>query len=93
MSGLKFTLSLHFTNHFYQTICLGLKKLYSDLRQPHEFSENEQMQMAFTTDEFLELAIESWSEWHLNPQPLNFVQTLKPTDINTNIYMYICIYI
>ena len=32
--------------------------------------------MAFTTDGFFEVAIESWPEWDLNPQSLNFVQTL-----------------
>ena len=26
--------------------------------------------------EFLEVAIESWSEWDLNPRPLNSVQML-----------------
>ena len=31
--------------------------------------------MVFTTEEgFLEIAIESWPEWNLNPQPLNSVQ-------------------
>ena len=32
--------------------------------------------MVFTTEGFFEVAIESWPEWHLNPPPLNFVQTL-----------------
>ena len=32
--------------------------------------------MAFTNEEFLEVPIESWSEWDLNPQPQNYVQTL-----------------
>ena len=32
--------------------------------------------MVFTTDGFFEVAIESWPEWDLNPQPLNSVQTL-----------------
>ena len=58
------------------------------------------MQMVLTTEEFLEVVIESWSEWDLNPQPLNFVQTLKLTElsghyiyinINTNIFIYIYI--
>ena len=35
------------------------------------------MQMVFITKEFLEVATEGWPEWDLNPQPLNFVQTLK----------------
>ena len=30
----------------------------------------------FTTEEFFEVAIESWPEWDLNPRPLNSVQTL-----------------
>ena len=28
------------------------------------------------TDGFFEVALESWPEWDLNPQPLNSVQTL-----------------
>ena len=32
--------------------------------------------MVFTTEGFLEVAIESWPEWDLNPRPLNSVQTL-----------------
>ena len=32
--------------------------------------------MVFTTEEFFEVAIESWPEWSLNPRPLNSVQTL-----------------
>ena len=61
--------------------------------------ENEQM-MVFTTEEFLVVAIESWSEWNLNPRPLNSVQTPKPTELSghhvyiyTHIYIYIFIYI
>ena len=38
-------------------------------RQSHEFSENQQMKMVFTTEEFLEVAIKCWFEWDLNPQP------------------------
>ena len=38
--------------------------------------------MVFTTEEFLAGAIESWSEWNLNPWPLNFVQMLKPTELS-----------
>ena len=30
----------------------------------------------FTTEGFLEVVIESWLEWDLNPRPLNSVQTL-----------------
>ena len=32
--------------------------------------------MVFTTEGFLEVAIESCPEWYLNPRPLNFFQTL-----------------
>ena len=32
--------------------------------------------MVFTIDGFFEVAKESWSEWDLNPRPLNSVQTL-----------------
>ena len=32
--------------------------------------------MVFSTGGFLEVAIESLSEWYLNPRPLNSVQTL-----------------
>ena len=33
------------------------------------------MYMVFTTERFLEVVIESWPEWNLDPQPLNSVQT------------------
>ena len=39
-------------------------------------SYNIYIYMVFTTEGFLEVAIESWSEWDLNPRPLNSVQTL-----------------
>ena len=32
--------------------------------------------MTFTTEGFFEVAIESWSEWDLNPLPLNSIQML-----------------
>ena len=32
--------------------------------------------MVFITGAFFDVAIESWSEWDLNPEPLNSVQTL-----------------
>ena len=32
--------------------------------------------MVFITEEFIEVAIESWTEWDLNPRPLSSVQTL-----------------
>ena len=34
------------------------------------------MYMVFTTEGLSEVGIESWPEWDLNPQPLNFVQML-----------------
>ena len=47
------------------------------------------------TEEFLEIAIESWSEWDLNPRPLNSAETLKLIELSgQNIYIrYIYIYI
>ena len=38
--------------------------------------------MVFTTEEFFEVAIESWPEWVLNPTPLNSIQTLQPTELS-----------
>ena len=46
------------------------------------FSGKEEIQMVFTTEEFLEVAIESWSEGDLNSRPLNSTQTLKPTELS-----------
>ena len=45
-----------------QSVWAYKKLSYSGLRQPLEFSGNEQMQTVFTAQEFLEVAIESWSE-------------------------------
>ena len=41
--------------------------------------------------------VQSYSEWDLNPRPLNSIQTLKPTELSGHyiyiyIYIYICIY-
>ena len=36
----------------------------------------------FTTEGFFEVAIEIWPEWNLNPQPLNSVQMLYPTELS-----------
>ena len=72
MSGLKFTLSK--VKSFLPDNFSGPKKLYSGQRQSHELSGNDQMQMVFNTEEFLEVSLESWSEWDLNPQPLNSVR-------------------
>ena len=36
--------------------------------------------MVFTTEGLFQEAIEGWPEWDLNPRPLNFVQTLLPTE-------------
>ena len=38
--------------------------------------------MVFTTEGVLEVAIESWPEWNLNPKPLNSVETLYPTELS-----------
>ena len=35
--------------------------------------------MVFTTEALLEVAIEGWPEWDLNPRPPNSVQTLSHT--------------
>ena len=40
--------------------------------------------MVFTTEGFLEVAVESWPEWDLNPRPLNSVQTLQPTELSSH---------
>ena len=79
MSALKFTLS-DVTSFLTDNLSGLKKKLYSGLRQSHELSRNEQMQIVVTFEEFLEVAIESWSELNLNPRPVNYVQTLKPTE-------------
>ena len=80
MSDLKFTLTD--ATSLLPDDLSGLKKrLYSDLKQSHEFSKNEQMQMVFTTQEFLEVATENWLKWNLNPQPLNSIQMLKSTEL------------
>ena len=34
------------------------------------------------TEGFFEVAKKIWTEWDLNPRPLNFVQTLKPTELS-----------
>ena len=46
------------------------------------------------SEEFLEVAIESWSEGDLNSRPLNSTQTLKPTELSglRTLYRYIDIY-
>ena len=80
MSGLKFTLSD--TTSLLSDDLSRLKKNYIQTRQSHEFSENEQMQMVFTTEKFLEGDTKSWAEWDLNPQPLNSLQTLKLTELS-----------
>ena len=36
----------------------------------------EMMHVVFTTEGFFEVAIESWPELYLNPQPLISIQTL-----------------
>ena len=76
MSGLKFTLSDVTTSFLPDNLSELKKVLYSGLRQSHEFSNYEHIQMMFATEKFLEVAIESWSEYDLNPRPLNSVQTL-----------------
>ena len=40
------------------------------------------LQFVFTTEKFLEVAIEGWSEWDLNPQPMNSDWMLKQTELS-----------
>ena len=50
--------------------------------------------MVFTTEGFSEVAIESWPEWDLDPQPLNSTQILYIYIIyilHMYIYIYVCI--
>ena len=61
--------------------------LYSDLRQSHDFSGNEELQTVFTTEEFLEVVIESWTSRNMNP--LNSFQTLRVIELlGHHIYIY-----
>ena len=91
MSSLKFTLSD--VTCFYLTICLGLKIV---IFRPEAIT----WVLVKWTDadgvyhwRIFEVAIESWSEWDLNPRPLNSVQMLKPTVLSDHyIYKYISIY-
>ena len=32
--------------------------------------------MIFTTERFIEVAIENWRDWDLNPRPMNSIQTI-----------------
>ena len=52
--------------------------------------------MAFTTEGFLEVAIESWREWDLNPRPLNSAQPLEPAELSGHEFnshsLSLCIY-
>ena len=50
------------------------------------------MQMVFTTEQFLKVAVESWSESYLNLRPLNSVQTLKPTELSGHYIIIVCLY-
>ena len=47
--------------------------------------------MVFTTEGFLEVAIESWPEWNFNPRPLNSVQNIISFRYKIHIYIYIYI--
>ena len=37
--------------------------------------------MKYTTERFLQVALEHWPEWNLNPRPLNLVHTLKQNEL------------
>ena len=64
----------------------GQKMAQNDKKISHSVSQElyliQYIYMVFTTEGFLEVAIESWSEWDLNPRPLNSVP-----------FIYIYIYI
>ena len=45
--------------------------------------------MVFTTDGFLEVAIESWPEWDLNPRPLRMSSTRSQSQLCTATPIYI----
>ena len=47
--------------------------------------------MVLIIEGFLEIAIESWPEWDLNPQPLNSVPFRYIYYIYIHIYIYIYI--
>ena len=49
--------------------------------------------MVFTTEGFLEVAIESWPEWNFNPRPLNSVQNIISFRYKIHIYIYILCHI
>ena len=57
------------------------------MRPSREFSGNEQMQMVFTTEEFLELAMESWSD--LKPTATEFRSIRTPTELS-DLVIYYC---
>ena len=38
--------------------------------------------MAFTTDKFFEVAINSWREWDFNPRPVNSHEMFSPTELS-----------
>ena len=65
--------------------------LYLGLRQSHEFSGSEQMQMVFTTEQFLKVAVESWSESDLSYQVI-VLSLCVYIDICICIYLYIYIH-
>ena len=63
-------------SHFISAVCL--------CQSPHLFSLMLSVgnHMVFTTDRFSEVAIENWPKWDLNPQSLNSVQMLWPTELS-----------
>ena len=52
-------------------ICLVMKSKFMVMLNLSTY-----LYMIFTTERFLEEAIEIWPEWNLNPRSLNSVQTL-----------------
>ena len=63
---LLFSVTIHFVCCLRQSPRLFDRSMY----------RSELIYMVFTTERLLEVAIESWPEWDLNPRPLNYVQRL-----------------
>ena len=55
---------------------IGYYKLCFSVQMCTIMIDRKLLHMVFTIEGFFEVVIESWPEWDLNPQPLNFIQTL-----------------
>ena len=67
-----FSVTFHFAYFLRQSVSLFLSKFCGG---NHISERNERIYMIFSTELFLQVATESWPEWHLNPQPMNSIQT------------------